>query len=304
MAVVIRGLRDFGELEKLYSLYSKVFLKTPLPFFTKRINNDPYMVLSDFRVAEEVKEIVSSVAVIRRKMHWKGGSLPFAGIGNVSTLPEKRDHGFSSMLMNDALKYIKDNFFEVSILFTGINPFYERFNYFTIKSYYLTFHVPDEEERTKYNIRNFTENDLNKVSVIYDRFNKNLCGPIDRDTNYWKANLKFAEDNEIFLLAEYQNEIDGYVRIVPSVDKNEIWEFGFTDIEALNALLHKTAKLLNKHDLKTMSLCPLDFIKDEKTINITYEPNSIAMAFITGNTDRMIDRNEFDNYCFWWTDNF
>ncbi|HEX3073210.1 MAG TPA: GNAT family N-acetyltransferase, partial [Ignavibacteriales bacterium] len=139
MQPVIRGLETSGELQKLYSFYPKVFKKTPLDFFVRRIENDPYLQLGDIRIAEEDGGITSSVAVIRRTMYWGGESVPFGGIGNVSSLPEKRGTGIASAVMNDAIKYMKGMDLNVSILFTGINPFYEKFRFVTVPAHIMRF---------------------------------------------------------------------------------------------------------------------------------------------------------------------
>lgn len=298
------GLNNSWEFEKLFAFYAKAFIKTPLVFFKKRINNDPYLIPNDIRIWEEDDKILSSVTVFRRAMYWQGNKISFGGIGNVSTLPEKRSLGLSSKVMKDTVKYIEEIPMDVSILFTGINSFYEKFNFFTIPTYYLTFNISGSSE-SNYSVRNFNEADLGMVSKIYESFNKNLCGPIVRDIDYWKANLRFAEEDEIFLVAEKQNTIEGYIRIVPGESKNNIWEFGFSNIEAFNALIFTTSKLLNKKELKTAALCPLNFIGNNVAYNISYEPSSIAMALIKRDiSSKYFFQEDFNKYCFWWTDNF
>ncbi len=300
----IRGIEKSAELENLFTFLQKVFIKTPLDYFKKRINNDPWLILNDIRIAEENNEIVSSVSVFRRKMHWRGKPVNFAGIGNVSTLPDKRGRGLSSEVMKNAIKYIKENSISTAILFTGINSFYELFDFFTISAYYLTFHIKDQKEKTRYSIRNFIETDLEKVSTIYDAFNKKLYGPIDRNIDYWKANLKFAEENEIFLVAECNQQIEGYMRIVPSKERNEIWEFGYSNIEAMNALICEAGIILNKREIKTFALCPKNIVEESKAFKVSCEPSTIAMAFVTPDEFTTDMKEGFNNYCFWWTDNF
>ncbi len=303
MTTIIRGIKELSELQKLFSFYNKVFIKTPLVFFTKRIINDPYLFLDDIRIAEENNEITGSVTVFRRNMYWKNKVIAFGGIGNVSTLPEKRSCGIATKTMQDAISYIENIPFDITILFTGINSFYERFNFFTIPTYYLTFHITDIQ-KSEYQIRFFSESDLDIISTIYDSFNKNLYGPVIRDIDYWHTNLGFAEEDEIFLIAEKQNLIEGYIRFVPSESKNEIWEFGYTNIEAFNALLIETAKRLNKKDLKTAALCPSDLVTNNSVFGVSYEPTDIAMALCSTNRCNSKFIEEFKNYCFWWTDNF
>jgi predicted N-acetyltransferase YhbS len=301
MTAIIRNLGKSAEIEKLFSFYPKVFKKTPITFFTRRINNDPYLILNDIRIAEENEKIVSSVTVFRRKMHWKGQAIHFAGIGNVSTLPEKRGCGLASNIIKDTIKYIEEIPLNMVILFTGINDFYKKFNFFTIPTYHLKFQLLDEP-RHKYTIRNYSKYDFPKISRIYNTFNKNLFGPVIRDNNYWKANLKFAEKDEIFLIAKYRQQIDGYIRIVPGKIRNDIWEFGYSKIEAFNALIYEASRILNKKELKTEALCPKNMICSNTVFKVFEETSSIAMALLNNANAGM--KEEFKNYCFWWTDNF
>ncbi len=303
MELILRGLNDTSELPKLFSYYPKAFVKTPLDYFTKRINNDPYLIPADIRIAGYNEEIIGSVTVFRRKMYWNNKEIAFGGIGNVSTLPEKRGSGVAQSTMDDALKYIDNIPFGVVILFTGINAFYEKFNFSTIPAQHLVFQVKSNEY-SDYIVRSFMKSDLIEVSEIYETFNKNLYGPIIRDNNYWLANLKFAEIDESFLIAERENKIQGYIRLVPGKSKNEIWEFGYTNIKAFNALLSETTKRLKKNILKTAALCPADLVTNNSVFSVSIEPSSIAMALTNKNMCNSELSEGFTNYCFWWTDNF
>ncbi|HEX3074135.1 MAG TPA: GNAT family N-acetyltransferase [Ignavibacteriales bacterium] len=304
MPPVIRGLKKPSELKKLYSFYPKVFKKTPLDFFVRRIENDPYLQLGDIRIAEENNEIASSITVVRRKMYWGSENISFGGIGNVSSLPEKRGTGIASAVMNDAIEYMKGMDLNVSILFTGINPFYEKFRFVTVPAHIMRFEMLKKYE-SEYTVRNFSYADLEKVSAIYKEFNADLFGPVVRDTAYWKANLKFAEPDEIFLVAEKSGGIEGYIRLVPPNSRNEIWEFGFTNINAFKALISEAAGALNKSELRTEALCPLGLLNDTDVFKISYEPSTIAMALLAeGGSLNASLKYGFSAYCFWWTDNF
>ncbi len=303
MEMILRGLNDTSELLNLFSYYTKAFVITPLDYFTKRINNDPYLIPTDIRIAEYNEEIVGSVTVFRRKMYWNNKEIAFGGIANVSTLPEKRGSGVAQKTMDDALKYIDNIPFGVVILFTGINAFYEKFNFFTIPTQHLVFQMESNQD-SDYMVRSFVKSDLIEVSEIYETFNKNLYGPIIRDNNYWLANLKFAEADESFLIAEKENKIQGYIRLAPSKLKNEIWEFGYTNIKAFNALLIETTKRLKKNIIKTAALCPADLVTSNSVFNVFIEPSSIAMALTNKSMCDSELSEGFTNYCFWWTDNF
>ena len=305
MGIVIRGLKTKDELEKLVQLLPTVFTKTPLKFFTSRFFNDPYLHFGDVRVAEENGEFISTVTVFRRKMWWQGECIEFGAIGNVATVPEKRGLGLSSTLMKDAINLMKKLSFPLSVLFTGINPFYEKFGYFTIPAHTAVI-FPEADRKLKFSIRKFNNNDLGQVAELYEKFNRNLIGTLVRDLDYWQANLKFAEDDEIFLVAEDAGEIAAYLRMVPNHEKGDVWEFAYSDVEAFVDLLNYSAKMTGKGQMKTACFVPNYFFENSLPVKVEYEPSTLAMALVMDGT--RFSENEvkekLENYAFWWTDNF
>ncbi len=297
----IRGLNNKDELTELFDVYKKVFKKTPLRYFENRLLNDPYFVPQDVRVAIEDGRIVSTVTVYRRKMYWKGQTIPFGGIGNVATLPEHGGKGLSTKVMKDALKYMGENGLPLSILFTGINGFYERFGFQTAPAWRARFFVP-ETVPAKFEIRKFKPTDFEPVQQLYRRFNRNKSGALLREPAYWRANLLFAEENELFLVAE-AGTIEAYMRLVPGNPKGEIWEFAYSDVHAFVQLLFSAAQRLKKNTLETAALIPKNFFDQALPVKVEYEPSEIAMYKIL-QPDMREAADGFAEYCFWWTDNF
>ncbi len=297
----IRGLNNKDELTELFDVYKKVFKKTPLRYFENRLLNDPYFVPQDVRVAIEDGRIVSTVTVYRRKMYWKGQTIPFGGIGNVATLPEHGGKGLSTKVMKDALKYMGENGLPLSILFTGINGFYERFGFQTAPAWRARFFVP-ETVPAKFEIRKFKPTDFEPVQQLYRRFNRNKSGALLREPAYWRANLLFAEENELFLVAE-AGTIEAYMRLVPGNPKGEIWEFAYSDVHAFVQLLFSAAQRLKKNTLETAALIPKNFFDQALPVKVEYEPSEIAMYKIL-QPDMRETADGFAEYCFWWTDNF
>lgn len=303
MMIQIRGLNNSDELIKIFEFYPKVFLKTPINTIADRIVNDSLMLPCDIRIAEENDNILSSITIFKRNMNWGNKVIKIAGIGNVSTIPEKRKLGLASQVMNDVLEYIDEMQVELSILFTGINKYYEKFKFFTIPSYHLSFEI-NRYRNSQFSISNYSLDDLDSISKLYDSFNQKLFGTVYRDIEYWKANLKFADKNEVFIVARRSDTIDGYLRFVPDKTGKEIWEFGYYNIEAFNALILEAGKMTGKKILKTAALCPKYLVKSNTIFNVTYESSSIAMASINQNSKKNFDKKDFNNFCFWWTDNF
>jgi len=301
--ISVHGLKSVVELDKVYKLYQEVFLKTPMDFFTGRIENDANLNIEDIRVAEANNNILSSVVLFRRQMYWNKSAQPFFGIANVATQPNARGKGLSSLVIKDAIEYSVLNNAGSVILFTGINPFYERLNFFTVKTYNLSINIANTS-KVEHKVRRFSGKNLNDIMNIYTQFNKYLNGPVARDFEYWKANLKYAEKDEIFLVAEKDLKTEGYIRFVPQSPKNEIWEFGYTNPAAFTALLLKVSEILKKNEFKTAALIPKDLCVEAPGVSVKYEPSTIAMAYINPIANKEELTKGFNNYCFWWTDNF
>ncbi len=296
---VIRGLEK-EELNRIFDFYPLVFKKTPLKYFTSRLLADPYLKGGDIRIAEESGEILSSVTVYRRQMHWEGKIVQFGGIGNVSTHPDHRGKGLSSKLIEDAINYMKKLGFPISILFTGINSFYEKFGYFTVPAFKAKIKIEGKREYS-WEVREFEEEDLLRISQIYLSFNQELKGAIFRDEKYWRANLSFAEEGEVFLVAEKQGEIQAYLRAVPGHEKGDLWEWGFYEIEGFLEILKELAQRTGKSEFSTAALLKRDFFQG-LPLQVEYEPSTLAMGLIMDETK--FKKEDFLGYTFWWTDNF
>jgi len=303
MALILRGLKNRGELDRILQFYPAVFTKTPLSYFSSRLLNDPYLKPDDIRIAEENGEILSTITVYRRKMYWRGKTVDFAGIGNVATRPDKRGLGLSSKVMRDSIDYIKKLNIPIVILFTGINQFYERYNFFTIPAFQVKFLI-QSSDISQFNIRRFRQEDLEEIQRFYETFNRSLKGAIYREPVYWKANLSFAAADEIFLVAEKHKKITAYIRVSSRCDKGEILEFAFSDVPAFYALLCHTAELLNKQELTSAALLPKNLFDSTFPCEVHYEPSTIAMALILNDDDTVPSVEDFAEYTFHWTDDF
>ena len=164
-----------------------------------------------------------------------------------------------------------------------------------------------DNNNSDFSVREFRAEDITRVMEIYYYFNKRLKGPVYRDADYWKANLAFREENEIFLIAEKNGIIKGYIRIVPENEKGEIWEFAYSEIEAFVALLDKCAKILRKQEIKTAALFPKNIFKNVAQFDVSYEPSAIAMILNINDNLIVSGKRSIQGpgiYCFWWTDNF
>lgn len=223
--IEIRGCSNYDELLKVVRLCNISFEKTPYEYFKRHILSDATLSPEDTRILIVENEIVSSVQVFPRTMYLKGGKIDFGGIGNVATIPGKRKLGYAELVMNDAINYMKERDFKFSLLTTTINKYYEKFGFKTLKRELIE--INEVSPNFCKSIRKFNRvNDFGVVKNIYEYYNRDGIGPLFRDDTYWKAQFDFCgEDENLFLVFETTNTIEGYIRAVRENDKIKILEF-------------------------------------------------------------------------------
>ncbi len=301
MNTIIKDL-DLNEksIKKLLDFYASVFKKTPLSYFEKRIKNDPFLQKGDIKIIEVNGKIISSITIFRRKLN-KGNhkGVLIGGIANVGTKKEERGKGFSSLLLKNAINYIKEKNFSYSLLFTGINSFYEKIGFKNIKTKHAIVKIK-KKRNLKWKIETFSEKYMTEIKKLYDFFNEKLPGTVIRDDSYWHANLKFKEDDEIFLIAVKNSNIGGYLRAVKESPKGIVWEFGFYDREAFEDLLLQLSNLLKKEIIPFACLLHSPVIPDSEIYSVEYRLSSLPMIFKIKEKEDEIEKQ----FNFWWTDNF
>ena len=228
--IEIRGCRNYDELLKVVRLCDAAFEKTPYEYFERHILKDVTLSPEDTRILIVDNEIVSSVQVFPRTMYLKGGKIDFGGIGNVATYPAKRKFGYAELVMNDAINYMKEQEFKFSLLTTTINKYYDKFSFETLNRELIE--INKVSPNFHKSIRKFNRvNDFGVVKNIYEYYNRDGIGPLFRDIKYWEAQFDFCgEDENLFLVFETTNSVEGYIRAVRENDKIKILEFAAVNV--------------------------------------------------------------------------
>ncbi len=126
MGVILRT-PTHDELPTVWEVLCGAFGEGPRERFRRQIWEDSTFALEQIRIAEVDGKIVSHVWVAERPIFYRGQAvLPMGGIGGVGTLPEYRQQGLATSLLQDAIAYMERKGHAVSMLFTGINPFYAK----------------------------------------------------------------------------------------------------------------------------------------------------------------------------------
>ena len=183
----IRGMQPH-ELPQVHRMLDLAFPHTPSSFFDQQVKNDPMLRPEDTRVLVDHGEIRACIRIYFRTIYCRGEELRMGGIGDVGTHPEHQGKGYASMLMNDAIGYMRKHRAVVSFLFTRINTFYEKSGYFTLPTLDLLLEPPRSLKSLPYRLLDL-ERDVTFLQNLYERYNREQNGPVIRDPKYWKCQI-------------------------------------------------------------------------------------------------------------------
>lgn len=207
------------ELEELVQLLALVFDGGDR-WFGNVIANDPWRARGRTWVAADGERLVANVQVHCRPIRYGAGRLVVGGIGHVATHPEYRHAGLASRLLRDQLAFMASSGYHLSLLYTGINPFYETFGWSTVP---LTSRRLDLEtwsapvSAAGYAIERVRlPEELARHAGLYDACADAWVGPLDRTPEYWDASPswthgEFLGDDEC-LRAERDGSTVAYLR--------------------------------------------------------------------------------------------
>lgn len=111
-----------------WRLAARAFEKNDPDFFVKWGNASPFPDRDVQMIANLDGEIVAGLDIYYRQMAMPGCDLTVGCIANVFTLQQHRSRGYAGRLMEEAVDFMTENKYHVSILY-GAAGFYERFGY-------------------------------------------------------------------------------------------------------------------------------------------------------------------------------
>ena len=183
-------------------------------------------------------ERVSGLGLREYQMRFGSAQLKLGGICGVGTKEEHRNKGYSRRVMEEAMAFMTENGFDVSMLF-GIPDFYHKFGYATvIPQTWVEFDVKDVQAAVStYQIRKFDMEDAPKILALYAANNAERTGTLVRDP--WKGFMlpgDFGMVPDPFVVLNEADEVIGYfvcdvVDVIRNmIEKNCILcEIGFQD---------------------------------------------------------------------------
>lgn len=192
MSTVVRNPKR-EELTTVWEVLCGAFGEDPRERFRRQIWEDSTFELEQIRIAEVDGKIVSHVWVAERPVFYRGQAiLPMGGIGGVGTLPEYRGQGLATLLLEDAISYMKRKGHAISMLFTDINPFYARLGWVDFPEWRFRLKVqklPDGNQVPEgYFVRPCElDKDLAELRAVYrkhvEKLQLSLCHA--RPENFW-----------------------------------------------------------------------------------------------------------------------
>ena len=251
----IRAVRA-DELDELVDMMCAAYRPESRPRFTKHLHQDSSYALHQSRVCVVDGRIVSYVRVPDRPIQIGKAVVRMGGVGGVSTHPDYRHRGYSTAVLKDAIRYMEEQGYDLSMLFTGIQPFYARLGWVPFPEH--TFSIALRGTRTfgdAYGVRAFeVERDIEGVIHVYNEHNRARTGTLVRSEQYWYDEHSRFMGVLPSLVAERKGRIVAYVGGSHREDAAYIREVGYLDghSEALRTLAHAVLRDAYAKGLKSV----------------------------------------------------
>ena len=232
-----------ADLEEIADLIAKTFVRRSyFDFYDQRMRYqemDPWFKPERSRIIREGGRIVSHISIIEKRVWIGPAEVKVAGIGDVCTHPRARGKGYARLLMEDALRYMAEHGYPMSMLY-GIPNFYHKFGYIEAvrDTKWLLYAHRIPEPAGEYRLRPMRAGDLPALMDLYRRnfSGLNLC--VIRNEAYWHRVL--PDLSRVQVLLDGSGKVCGYAHLKDDITG----AFVVNEAAALNrdagiALLHK-----------------------------------------------------------------
>jgi len=183
-------------------------------FFTNIVKEDPYYRDENTRACFVDGEVVSVVQIFERPMRIGSCIVKAACIGSVGTPPPHRRKGYSVGVLHDTAKYVLDDGYDISLLFTGVRGHYAKGGWVIYPTRFFQVEIPDAlpEPSGGIDVELFdATRDLDDVKWIYTVENGQRTGSFERTDVYWDRRPRWrhqAEDS--FFVARRDGKVAAY----------------------------------------------------------------------------------------------
>ena len=214
-------------------------------------------------------QTVSRLTVLDLKMRIGRAVVRMAGVAGVWTHPEHRMRGYARRVIEDALSYMAEEGYDVSLLF-GIPDFYNKFGYASVlpdcRVSIATADAKRAEPPRGLTIRSLAEADFPEVLAIYETNNYRRTGTVVRDPGRWRGFTKGTDygAKPLSFVVESDEGVVGYAVYDDAANRLDVAEVGFKRPEAMPAILRHLAELAESRAVEAINFyAPLDhpFVK-------------------------------------------
>ncbi len=241
--------KNLQDLEEIAELMAKVFVqRSYFDFFRTRMDYqtlDPDFLPEHSRIVREEGRIVSHVSIITKYMRIGGSVVKLGGIGDVCTHPDCRGKSYSRALMQDAVRYMGEHDYALSMLY-GIKNYYHKFGYIEAMGRYLAW-LPTkftESLEVSHTLRPSEPGDTPRLNDLYNRTYGRSTGAMRRTEAHW---YKINIPERITVALDRQGQIAGYGMIAPAtVPEPHIQEAAVPDPSVARSLLAHYGELARK----------------------------------------------------------
>jgi predicted acetyltransferase len=242
----VRGVADTEDRAQAHDLMAKAFGPNYFDVVQQLDNvlaRYPGFQTEHTRIAVRNGQLAGTLRITTDTIRIGEARLKMGGFGWVAVDGEFRKQGVATLLIEDALAYMRNHNYHVSMLF-GVVDFYHRFGFATMLSDYLTsVDVLEAENATHppYRVRAGKPGDIRAIHKLHSKDESDVACSIVRSTAHvtnqwerWKAVKVITND---------QGKVRGYFLPRLTQDGLLIEEIGIADIDACGALLHACATL-------------------------------------------------------------
>lgn len=243
------GAADPEEYAEIYEIVNKAFKQSNLEdnIINITLNKDPNFKRGDLRVARIDGKIVSMMMLIRRPLRVGTAIVDGAIVAPVATHPSHQRKGYCSLVMKDAVKYMKTQDLDLTILWG--NPWlYPHYGYSPamMKTEIVIAHKQGSQlKREPCKITRFTETHLEQITRIYHKNTMTrTCAEIRSPTMWeWKPG---GPEAQLDVLINKKGEVIGYVAFGTDWGRPCAHEIGVLNDEAskmvFSAILEKVKR--------------------------------------------------------------
>ncbi len=249
---------DAADHAEVHELLSSAFKQEPLvhAIVSVTCEADPNFRRGDLRVVEAGGKIVSMMMLIRRPLRIGTAIVKGAIVSPVGTHPDHKGKGYCSAVMRDAVRYMRAQGFDLSILW-GVPWLYPHYGYSPAMMRPEVLIKPEQGrpvEADPCERRAFTESDLGQMTRIYHKNTEAIsCAEIRSPTmSHWKPSGSKAK-LEVF--TDKKARVIGYCSIGTDWGRPCAHEIGVLNHEACGIIyngLLETAKEKGFEELRCL----------------------------------------------------